>query len=54
MTDIRYAGMGYEAASREADRLIKAAAKTGSWWDLPEKLATLRDCMKRSLPAKAA
>jgi hypothetical protein len=45
MTDDRYVGMTYEAASREAVRLIAEAHKTGKWFGLPEKLTQLREIM---------
>lgn len=38
----QYRGMSYEAASREAARLIAQANVTGYWLELPEQLGKLR------------
>jgi len=44
-----YCGMSYEQASREAARLIDLARRSGSWFDLPEKLTELRNIMRRDV-----
>lgn len=47
---LRYAGMSYKQASLEAARLIAEAARTGTWFMLPEQLATLRNQMTTQTP----
>jgi hypothetical protein len=49
VSDIDYRGMSYEAASREAARLIGEAQKTGRWYTLPEQLKQLRDIMQAQI-----
>lgn len=48
MIYVKYIGMSYEQASREAAELISQASK-GGWISLklPEKLIQLRDIMTR-------
>lgn len=46
MTDA-YRGMSYGSASQRAKALLKRAADTGSWFDIPEKLIELREIMQR-------
>lgn len=43
---LNYRGMSYEAASREATRLMKEAIETGRWFHLPECLMQLRAIMQ--------
>lgn len=40
-----YRGMSYEQASREGLWLCQAAAETGSWVGIIDRLAALRDVM---------
>ncbi len=42
-----YAGMSYEQASRAAAVLIEKTARTGNWWPVVERLAALRQIMRR-------
>lgn len=42
-----YLGMSYEQASREGERLVKLAAKTGNWFSIIGRLAALREIMAR-------
>ncbi|MEE7491102.1 hypothetical protein [Methylobacterium oryzae] len=44
---LRYAGMSYRQASEEAERLLKRALASGSWFALPEALVVLRSVMDR-------
>jgi hypothetical protein len=46
---IRYAGMSYEQASREAERLLKRAATNGNWHSIVDDLVFLRELMQREL-----
>lgn len=41
--------MSYEAASKEGDRLIREAVKTGRWHHLPELLKHLREIMMQHI-----
>ena len=43
----RFAGMSYRQASEEAERLLKRALASGSWFDLPDQLVALRWIMDR-------
>lgn len=46
MPELKYRGMSYEQASREGERLLQEALKTGRWFDLPELLMQLRAIMQ--------
>lgn len=52
MTD--YRGMSYEAAHKEAQRLMREALKAGRWHHLPEKLKALREIMMQHVERKSA
>lgn len=40
-----YAGLAYDAASREGLRLVKAAAKNENWFFMIDRLVALRTIM---------
>lgn len=44
-----YKGLGYDDASREAQRLIREAALSGRWLSLPDRLKHLREILKESV-----
>lgn len=43
-----YAGLSYQEASLEGERLLREAIRTGRWFELPERLSDLRAIMHRS------
>jgi hypothetical protein len=45
---LEYSGMSYQQASREGERLLHEAIKTGRWFELPERLSELRAIMHRA------
>ena len=46
VVNLHYYGLTYSERSKEAERLIRRAADTGYWFELPEALAQLRDLMR--------
>jgi hypothetical protein len=48
MARAEYRGFSYQQASREAEKLLSEAIKTGRWFDLPERLIELRAIMNRT------